>query len=829
MNKITLLRLSNPRAIIGHDYLLVQWETSTHTEEEKEDGDPMVRVVQRAVATVREGAPGCLSRAAKQLQQLPPAPLTAATIDQLHTLHPAPTEPMPPLPKDHRTIMPELVTVDQKALLRLLQRRINNGSAPGPSGWTGAHLQLIAERGTKQAIDGLCALIQDLCNGVFDGDLKQRLLSCTLMPIWKKGVGSGIRPIAIGEVFPRLAAHYQMSLIADELPRLFSKIQYGVSRPGGSEAAAQVTRALIEECARHHPTAVAIATDAKNAFNQTSRAKMWRTLMAHPSTQPIWRYVHWCYGEESPLLLFERDGHLHTVLRSREGARQGDPLASFLFALSMQRLYEEIIEGLPDCHAVAVLDDLTLIGPSEQVLQAFDRMKNKAPEYSLELQVAKCQAYLPPTAFGTVVPAVEEEEEEERQRATRARVHSACASAGLQCVPRLEALGVTFGTNDDIEAELDDIVSSHTSFFEAITHAKMPTQVGYALLRQCALPRLGFLARTTRPHLIRAAAERFDAMVLHHAERLLDIGERSRSLLPSEMITNDQLVERISLPISLGGLGLRPFTRVSHAAYFSSLAQALPDICAAIPKADQLDSAVHADLLQCRADLLPTLELVKMEKSLQQIHKDAHHWRSVAGSRGHAHRSYRSTVESKAPVSSDVRRRHCSTHSVHDSMRWSHLLSGEHLDVLWATANQAAASRMATPTYLQRVHLQHELTRNADRQLYEKHYRASSHFQRTILTSINLNANTHAWLLASPTSPAHRMRNDTFRLAVRHRLGLPAYDSLLESEPRGMRKGLSCHGKGRCSVTNARLETDPHHLHSCVFSSGDRTSTQRSR
>ena len=51
---------------------------------------------------------------------------------------------------------------------------------------------------------------------------------------------------------------------------------------------------------------------------------------------------------------------------------------------------------LPDSHAVAVLDDLTLIGPSEQVLQAFERMKQKASEYSLELQVAKCKAYLPP-------------------------------------------------------------------------------------------------------------------------------------------------------------------------------------------------------------------------------------------------------------------------------------------------------------------------------------------------------------------------------------------------------------------------------------------------
>ena len=36
-----------------------------------------------------------------------------------------------------------------------------------------------------------------------------------------------------------------------------------------------------------------------------------------------------------------------------------------------------------------------------------------------------------------------------------------------------------------------------------------------------------------------------------------------------------QLAEHISLPISSGGMGLRPFTRISYAAYFSSLADFL--------------------------------------------------------------------------------------------------------------------------------------------------------------------------------------------------------------------------------------------------------------
>ena len=217
-------------------------ESDCDSDDEKTDDDPLKRAVKRAVNIVREGAPRALSRAARALLQSPLAPIDDETIAQLRSLHPVATESLQSLPRNKAV---DLVAVDPSTLFRLLKLRVNNGSAPGPSGWTGSHLMLLVESGTEEAKTGLTLLTKDICNGVFGGSTQQRLLASVLMPISKNG-GKGIRPIAMGEVFVKLAAHYSMSLIESQLPSLFPRIQFGVKRAGGSESAAQLTRAVTD-------------------------------------------------------------------------------------------------------------------------------------------------------------------------------------------------------------------------------------------------------------------------------------------------------------------------------------------------------------------------------------------------------------------------------------------------------------------------------------------------------------------------------------------------------------------------------------------------------
>ena len=197
----------------------------------------ILAAVKKAAFIVAQGGPHHIQRTARALSSAPLADLNQNTIKRLLELHPVSTSPMAPLPA-HAT---SLADIDPARFESVLRKRVYNGAAPGQSGWTGSHLMAVWNHATKDGRLGLQLFIRDICNGVFAGELKQRLLSCVLVALAKKG--GGVRPIAVGEVFVKLASHYLMSLIEDAMPRFSPSIQFGVKQPGGSETAAQLTRA----------------------------------------------------------------------------------------------------------------------------------------------------------------------------------------------------------------------------------------------------------------------------------------------------------------------------------------------------------------------------------------------------------------------------------------------------------------------------------------------------------------------------------------------------------------------------------------------------------
>ena len=205
-----------------------------------------LRNVRRARTILRHRGPHALSRAAKALQSLPRAPINASTLAALRALHPQAPSPMGSLPAHHAA---QLTSVE-KVLGRAV-KRCDNGSSPGVRGWTGTHLATIFNGCTKEAVQGFHLLIRDICNCIFTGELHRRLQACCLTPLTKKT--SGIRPIAIMEVFTKCAAHCAVLLIEDRIPSLFPTIQYGVKRSGGSETVAHLMRCLHRRCSRMSP------------------------------------------------------------------------------------------------------------------------------------------------------------------------------------------------------------------------------------------------------------------------------------------------------------------------------------------------------------------------------------------------------------------------------------------------------------------------------------------------------------------------------------------------------------------------------------------------
>ena len=163
-------------------------------------------------------------------------------------------------------------------------RKVANGSAPGPSGWTGELIKALV--GDADCLAGLVALVEDIINGDLDDSARKYLLSSSLIASEKDS--GGFRPIAIGDVFYRLACHYVLQLVQPSAAALLEPIQLAQSR-GGCERAIHLLRASLE--CKSEDSAI-LSVDFSNAFNTLRRDVMLQRTFSEPQLSPLWRLVH---------------------------------------------------------------------------------------------------------------------------------------------------------------------------------------------------------------------------------------------------------------------------------------------------------------------------------------------------------------------------------------------------------------------------------------------------------------------------------------------------------------------------------------------------------
>ena len=233
------------------------------------------------------------------------------------------------------------------SLQEVVLKAVANGSAPGPSGWTGEMLRTVVLDQESRA--GFTLMVQALLEGAFDGceDVRALLLCSHLVLIEKKkpnGQRSGIRPIAMGEALWKTVVccvRQQMGPSA-MLELVGSDIQFGVACPGGSERAVLKIQSALDSNVEN----VAILADISNAFNTRERADIAAELYSNKEAALLWRVFRFSYGAgASPLLVFGEKGQCKHVQASSNGVRQGDPLSSLLFAISMRKIYEFARDG----------------------------------------------------------------------------------------------------------------------------------------------------------------------------------------------------------------------------------------------------------------------------------------------------------------------------------------------------------------------------------------------------------------------------------------------------------------------------------------------------
>ena len=453
-----------------------------------------------------------------------------------------PPAPVPSFRPDDLPLPPRFDTKEvRKAVFSF-----NPGSAPGPSGLRPEHLKKMITTSDpahgRKLLNALTSFTNLLFSGEFPSEIAPLLCGANLFAAIKKD--GGHRPVAVGEIFRRLVSKCAAFKFTPDAVETLKPLQLGVGVRGGVEIAVHSVRAVIEDTSIPPEEKWTLQLDFQNAFNTMNRDCIFEeTYMTLPQLMP---WVLKAYGCQ-PLLNFGS-----SVLLSQAGVQQADPLASLLWALGARRIQRKIAEKVTTgLHAqIWIHDDVTLIGTLPALREAFDITQREGANIDLKLSSSKSLIWNP-SLLGTADPL---------QRSVP------CASPDGFIL-----LGAPVGN----EAFSNMILGKRIAKVEEAIRL-LPTlndsHVEFVLLRSClSLPKFNFCLRTCNPRDAAPSYEAFDGLLRDSLNSLLGTQVNHRQWIQA------------SLPVSMGGIGIRNASPHAAGAYLVSLAHSLPLMQTIIP------------------------------------------------------------------------------------------------------------------------------------------------------------------------------------------------------------------------------------------------------
>ena len=274
---------------------------------------------------------------------------------------------------------PPMIDLDiTGAHILLVARWLRGGAGPGgsdSSAWQDWLLRYGAH--SERLRDSVAHLTRATTNGLMPWKALQALLSSRLIALDKC---PGVRPIGIGECLRRVMAKAVMVVAGNDIRETCSSDQLCSGLEAGIEAAIHAMNDLLDE--NKGKGWGVLLVDASNAFNALNRkAALWNARHLWPRGC---RFLFNTYRGPAALLL---DGST-TLLFSREGVTQGDPLSMAFYALSVLPL----IRSLKDTQRwtqVWYADDANCGGFLDSLLVWFQRLLQDGPAFGYHPQPSK--------------------------------------------------------------------------------------------------------------------------------------------------------------------------------------------------------------------------------------------------------------------------------------------------------------------------------------------------------------------------------------------------------------------------------------------------------
>jgi hypothetical protein len=428
-----------------------------------------------------------------------------------------------------------------------------------------------------------------LISGKVNADISPFLGGARLVPLQKKD--GGIRPIAVGCTWRRLAAKVLIRLHHTDFKDFFEPLQLGVGTSKGAEAIVHATQRLSDLNFKNEDFVI-FQADFHNAFNLIDRSVFIQEVKTHfPKLSP---FVEWCYCNPSNLYVPAGGSVLSQRILSVNGTQQGDPLGPFLFSIALHCLLRLIVDKVPNLSLNGwYMDDGTIAGNRSQISSVINLITKFGPSLGLHLNLKKSVLFSPSSS-----PI----------DAPLFSIDIGRATAG-----GITTLGCPIGSSDFVTNFFTKKLEKISCALQKLTSIKN-SHIALSILLKCvAFCKFSFYIRVISSVIFHSFCKKFDRLVLDTLQKIVGV------------LFTPFAFEQAALPLSLGGLGLRSTFAHGPAAYISSFNGVQDMLLKLLPSIDKsilFDESVFSyskQLLLSNIDPSSDIDLLMHTTSQKQI------------------------------------------------------------------------------------------------------------------------------------------------------------------------------------------------------------------